>query len=304
MSATRATRVVICGLLLPTQEKSGARSVLTAGQPSPRKGRTGGRTLRLGVVPSARLEVDAEPLKPAQGSRERHEVMAGTRPRLGLICRPCEESPTSMAMFSKEPTRRLSSRISPRSSRETREVLQEMENPQQARTGNLQPGREPPPDWGRLGHSVPRRRDLDRGRRRGGTSRAVTSPMAAGSNTEVRGGGTTSPTAVGGAMAAESLTSLGRVGGTARGDTVASPTTAAATRAEAHGEIATSLTTAVAMEAAVRAGATASPITGGSGVLTGRAHPGALRVPGRPLGLIAVGKTTRARTAMSGRAAA
>ena len=186
----------------------------------------------------------------------------------------------------------------------TRGPLRDMGNPQQARAGILQPGRELLPGWDRLGRSVPRLRDLDRGRRRGGISRVVTSPMAADSNTEVRGGGATSPTAVAGAMAAESLTSLGKVDGTARGDPAASPTTATATRVEAHGNIATSPTTAVVMEAAVRAGATASPITGGSGVLTGRAHPGALRVPGRPLGLIAVGKTTRARTAMSGRAVA
>ena len=142
MSATRATRVVTCGLLLPTQEKLGARSVLTAGQPSPRRGRTGGRTLRLGVVLSAMLEVDAEPPMPAQGFRGRRGVTVGMRPRRGLTCRPCEESPTRMATFFKEPRRRWSSRVSPRNSGEMPEVLQEMENLRQARAGNLPPGRE------------------------------------------------------------------------------------------------------------------------------------------------------------------
>ena len=128
--------------------------------------------------------------------------------------------------------------------------------------------------------------------------------MAADSNTEVRGRGATSLTAAAGAMAAESPMILDRVDGTAHGDTVASPMTAAAIGAEAHGEIATSLMTAVAMEAAVRAGATAGQTVGGSGVLVGRAHPGAVRAPTRPLGPIAVGKMTRARTAMSDRAVA
>ena len=128
--------------------------------------------------------------------------------------------------------------------------------------------------------------------------------MAASSNTEVHGRGTTSPTAVGRATAAENPTILGRIGRTAHGDTVASPMTATATRVEAHGSIATSPTTGVVMEVVARAGATASPITGGSGARTGRARPGALRMPSQPLGPIAVEKTTRARTAMSGRAAA
>ena len=128
--------------------------------------------------------------------------------------------------------------------------------------------------------------------------------MVADSNTEVRGRGATSPTAAAGAMAAESPMILDKVGGTAHGDTVASPMTAAAIGVEAHGEIAASLVTAVAMEAAVRAGATAGRAVGGNRVLVGRAHPGAVRAPTRPLGPIAVGKTTRAKTAMSDRAAA
>ena len=113
--------------------------------------------------------------------------------------------------------------------------------------------------------------------------------MAAVSNTEVHGRGATSPTAAAGVTAVESLTIPVEASGTAHG---------------VRGEIATSRTAVVAMEAAVRAEATASPTTGGSGVLAGRAHPGAVRVLARPLGPTALGRTTRTGTAMSDRAAA
>ena len=91
------------------------QSAHTAGLRNLRKGHAGGRTLRSGVILSAKPGIVAEPLKPAQGFRGPHEGTAGMRPRLGSICRICEESPTSMAMFSKAVRRRLSSRISPRS---------------------------------------------------------------------------------------------------------------------------------------------------------------------------------------------
>ena len=128
--------------------------------------------------------------------------------------------------------------------------------------------------------------------------------MAAASNTEVDGRGATSPTTAAGVMAVESPMVPVEASGTARGDRVASPTTAAAIRAGARGVIATSRTAVVAMEAAVRAEATASPATGGSGVLAGRARPGAVRVLARPLGPTALGKKTRTGTVMSDRAAA
>ena len=131
-----------------------------------------------------------------------------------------------------------------------------------------------------------RRRDLGRSLRRGGTSGAKASPMVVSSITEVRGGRTTSLTAVGRATAMENPTSLSRIGRLAHGDMVASPMAATATRVEAHGSNATSPTAGVDMEVVARAGATASPIAGGSEARTSRAHPGALR------------------TAMSGRAAA
>ena len=132
----------------------------------------------------------------------------------------------------------------------------------------------------------------------------MTSPTATVSHTEVHGRGATSPTAAAGVTAVENLTIPVEASGAARGDTVASPTTAAAIQAGVRGEIATSRTAVVAMEAAVRAEATASPTTGGSGVLAGRAHPGAVRVLARPLGPTALGRTTRTGTAMSDRAAA
>ena len=134
---------------------------------------------------------------------------------------------------------------------------------------------------------MPRRRDLDRGLRRGGTS-----------------GAEVSPTAVGRAMRAVNPTGLGRIGRAAHGDRVASLMAATATRVEAHGSNATSPTTGAVMEAVARAGATASPIAGGSGARTSRAHPGALRMLSRPPGPTAVERTTGARTATSGRAAA
>ena len=149
-----------------------------------------------------------------------------------------------------------------------------------------------------------RPRETKRGRRRGEISKEVMSPTAADSSTEVRGRGATSPTTAGGAIAAVSPTITDKAGGAVRGEMAVSPMTAVAIRAEAHGETATSPTTAVVMEAAAQAEATASPTTGGSGVLASRAHPGAVRVLTRPLGPIAVGRTTRARTATSDRAAA
>ena len=109
MSATHATRAGTCERLLPIPEKWEVRSVLTVGQPSLRRGRNGGRTLRLDAVLSATPEVDAEPPMPAQGFRERRRATVGMRPRRGLTCRPCEASPTRMATFFKEPRRRWAS---------------------------------------------------------------------------------------------------------------------------------------------------------------------------------------------------
>ena len=151
---------------------------------------------------------------------------------------------------------------------------------------------------------MPRRRRLGRSLRRGGTGGAKASPRAASSHMAVRGSRTTSPMAVGRAMAAENPTGLGRIGRAAHGDRVASLMAATATRVEAHGSNATSPTTGAVMEAVARAGATASPIAGGSGARTSGARPGALRVLSRPPGPTAVERTTGARTATSGRAAA
>ena len=128
--------------------------------------------------------------------------------------------------------------------------------------------------------------------------------MVTSSNTEVRGGKPTSPMAVGRVMAVEDPTRLGRTEKSVRGDMVTSPTAATATSVEAHGSNVTSPTAGVDMEVVARAGATASLIAGGSRARTNRARPGALRMPGQPPGPFAVEKTTRARTAMSGRAAA
>ena len=142
MSATRATRVATCVRLLLIPEQWEVRFVPTAGPPSPRRGRSGGRTLRLDAVLSATPEVDAEPPMPAPGFRERRRAMVGTRLRRGLTCPPCEESPTRMATFFKELRRGRSSSVSLRTSGEMSEVLQETENLQQAKAGNLLPGRE------------------------------------------------------------------------------------------------------------------------------------------------------------------
>ena len=264
MSATCAILAVICVLLFGTIERSEMQFALTAGLHNLQRQRAGGGTLRSGVTPFATPGVDAEPLKPARGFRGPHEGTVGMRLRPGSTCRTCEELLTSAATSFKVLPRRLPSRSSRRSCRERRGPLQD-ENPERPE---------------------PNLRDKDRGRRRGGTSKGAVSPTVADSNTEVRGRGATSPTAAAGAMAAGSPMTLDKVDGTVRGDTVASPMTA------------------MAMEAAVRAGATAGQTVGGNRVLVGRAHPGAVRAPTRPLGPIAVGKTTRAKTAMSDRAAA
>ena len=141
-SATRATRAATCVRLLLIPEQWKGRFVLTVGPPSPRRRRNGGRTLRLDAVLSAMPEVDAEPPMPAPGFRGRRRVMVGMRPRRGLTCPPCEESPTRMAMFFKGLRRGRSSSVSLRTSGEMSEVLQETENLRQARAGNLPPGRE------------------------------------------------------------------------------------------------------------------------------------------------------------------
>ena len=141
MSATHATRAGTCERLLPIPEKWEVRSVLTVGQPSLRRGRNGGRTLRLDAVLSAMPEVDAEPLMPAPGSRGRRKVMVGMRPRRGLTCPPCEGSPIRMVTFFKELRRRQSSSVSLKTSGGIPEVPRETENLRQARAGNLPPGR-------------------------------------------------------------------------------------------------------------------------------------------------------------------
>ena len=182
--------------------------------------------------------------------------------------------------------------------------LQDVENPQRTKAGNPHPGRKSLQDCRRLGRSAPHLRDQSRDQRPGRTAGGAMNLTVAVSNMEVLGKGATSPMAAAGVTAMENLTIPGEASGTARGHMVASPMTAAAIRAGVRGEIATSRTTAVAMEAAVRAGATAGRAVGGNRVLVGRAHPGAVRAPTRPLGPITVGKMTRVRTATSDRAAA
>ena len=185
-----------------------------------------------------------------------------------------------------------------------REPLPDTKNQPLGRAETGQPGRELLPGWARLERPVPLPLAEKRGMRRGEVSEEVTSPMAADSGTEIRGTGATSSTTAGRATAVMSSAITSKAAGAVRGETAVSPMTAAAIRVEAHGVIATSSTAAAATRAAARAGITAIPRDGGSGVLASRAHPGAVKMLARPLGPIAVGKMTRARTAMSDRAVA